>query len=564
MYSVRNLYDLPSSSWLFASLHGGLIHTIKFLRDEEKFEAYVGRTLFEEGYRGSWMSLIRVQASFVEIIEATKLGWQILVVPKYDIGCSSENETNWVLGLSGNDINQVGNLSRKCGNGKVVAAPVKGYSHGSSVGVREVLSRGFELKWSIGNCSRCRSSGGLCGFNNSTYLLQCICPDRPHRVHCDHKGHASLSLSLSQTLGNGTAIVKATIGTAVGVIGALAIILIVFNLRESKYNKYILFWRKQNQTDQNVETFLRNYGPVQVRRYTYLDVKKMTSSFKEKLGQGGYGGVYKGNLHDGSAVAVKVLKKSKGNGEEFINEVATISRTSHVNVVALLGFCYEGRMRALLYEFMPNGSLEKFIFDNDQPLGWGTLHQISLGIARGLEYLHRGCNTRILHFDIKPHNILLDKDFVPKISDFGLAKVCAREESIISMLDARGTIGYIAPEVFCRNLGGVSHKSDVYSYGMMVLEMVGGRKNVNVEVDDTSDIYFPHWIYKRLELDHEELGLKRIMNEVEKIEVKKMIIVSLLCVQANPSNRPAMSKVIGMLEGSLDSLQMPPKPFSSS
>ncbi|KAF3431749.1 hypothetical protein FNV43_RR26485 [Rhamnella rubrinervis] len=372
-------------------------------------------------------------------------------VPKYDIGCSSENETNWVLGLSGNDINQVGNLSRKCGNGKVVAAPVKGYSHGSSVGVREVLSRGFELKWSIGNCSRCRSSGGLCGFNNSTYLLQCICPDRPHRVHCDHKGHAS---------GNGTAIVKATI--------------------------------------------------VQVRRYTYLDVKKMTSSFKEKLGQGGYGGVYKGNLHDGSAVAVKVLKKSKGNGEEFINEVATISRTSHVNVVALLGFCYEGRMRALLYEFMPNGSRES------------TCTAVAT----------QGFFTLIL-----------------SLTTFFLTKTSCRRSLILASQ---------------KNLGGVSHKSDVYSYGMMVLEMVGGRKNVNVEVDDTSDIYFPHWIYKRLELDHEELGLKRIMNEVEKIEVKKMIIVSLLCVQANPSNRPAMSKVIGMLEGSLDSLQMPPKPFSSS
>ncbi|KAF3431901.1 hypothetical protein FNV43_RR26637 [Rhamnella rubrinervis] len=444
-------------------------------------------------------------------------------VPKYEIGCSEENETNWVLGLSRNDINQLGNLSRRCGDGgKVVVAPVKGYSHESRVGIKEVLRRGFELKWKADDCSRCQNRKG-------------------HLVH-----------------------LKVTIGTTVGAFGALTIIVIIFSQRKSKYSKYILFWKKQNQTDQNVETFLRSYGPVQVRRYTYLDVKKMTNSFKEILGQGGYGGVYKGILHDGSAVAVKMLKESKGNGEEFINEVATISRTSHINVVALLGFCYEGPKRALLYEFMPNGSLEKFIFHNDQPLGWETLHQISLGIARGLEYLHRGCNARILHFDIKPQNILLDKDFIPKISDFGLAKVCAREESIVSMLDARGTIGYIAPEVFCRNLGGVSHKSDVYSYGMMVLEMVGGRKNDKVVgVDHSSDIYFPHWIYKRLELD-EELGLKRIMNEVEKIEVKKMIIVSLLCVQANPSNRPAMSKVIEMLEGTLGSLQMPPKPFSSS
>ncbi|XP_024023260.1 rust resistance kinase Lr10 [Morus notabilis] len=295
----------------------------------------------------------------------------------------------------------------------------------------------------------------------------------------------------------------------------------------------------------------------------------MTNSFKEKLGQGGFGSVYKGKLNDGRLVAVKVLNESKANGEEFINEVATISRTSHVNIVSLLGFCFESAKRALIYEFMPNGSLEKFVFDentsenSNHQLDWETRYQISLGIARGLEYLHRGCNTRILHFDIKPHNILLDEDSVPRISDFGLAKICAREESLVSMTGPRGTIGYIAPEVFSRNFGGVSHKSDVYSYGMMVLELIGGRKNVNVQVDNSSEIYFPHWIYKRLELD-EELGLKRILDEGDRVKARKMIIVSLWCIQTDPSNRPAMSKVIEMLEGNLDSLQVPPKPFLAS
>ena len=295
----------------------------------------------------------------------------------------------------------------------------------------------------------------------------------------------------------------------------------------------------------------------------------MTNSFSEKLGQGGFGDVYKGKLDDGCLVAVKLLNQSKGeDGQDFINEVATISRTSHVNVVRLLGFCFEGPKRALIFEFMPNGSLEKFIFDenatkSNHHLNWETHYQISLGIARGLEYLHRGCNTRILHFDIKPHNILLDVDFVPKISDFGLAKICTRNESLVSMLSPRGTIGYIAPEVYSRSFGGVSYKSDVYSYGMMVLEMVGGRKNINIRVDNTSEIYFPHWIYKRLELD-EELGLKRITNEEDRVKVKKMIIASLWCIQTDPSNRPTMSRVIEMLEGSLDSLKVPPKPFLSS
>ncbi|CAN6675575.1 unnamed protein product [Malus baccata var. baccata] len=328
-------------------------------------------------------------------------------------------------------------------------------------------------------------------------------------------------------------------------------------------------WKKRIQKHQIVEAFLRSYGPLQVQRHSYSEVKKMTNSFKEKLGQGGYGAVYKGKLKDGRLVAVKVLTKLKGDGEEFMNEVAAISRTSHVNIVSLLGYCFEGSKRALIYEFMPNGSLEKFIFDASTPkndhhhLGWEPLYQISLGIARGLEYLHRGCNTRILHFDIKPHNILLDENFSPKISDFGLAKICNRKESIVSMLGARGTAGYIAPEVFCRNFGGVSHKSDVYSYGMMLSEIVGGRRNIDVEAENTSEIYFPHWIYKRLELD-EELGLQNVMNEEDKVRARKMIIVSLWCIQTDPSNRPAMREVIDMLEGSVDSLQIPPKPYLSS
>jgi serine/threonine protein kinase len=169
----------------------------------------------------------------------------------------------------------------------------------------------------------------------------------------------------------------------------------------------------------------------------------MTNFFGDKLGEGGYGGIYKGQLPDSCLVAVKVLKEARGNGEEFINEVASISRTSHVNIVSLMGFCFEGSKRALIYEFMPNRSLKKFIYKEsslkvDRQLEWKTLYKIALGIAQGLKYLHKGCNTRILHFDIKSHNIMLDENFCPKISDFSLAKICPREKSIISMLGARG------------------------------------------------------------------------------------------------------------------------------
>ncbi|TYH03304.1 hypothetical protein ES288_A09G209000v1 [Gossypium darwinii] len=338
----------------------------------------------------------------------------------------------------------------------------------------------------------------------------------------------------------------------------------------------ILFFRRKISTtfhckfrnrDQDIEAFLKNNGGLVPKRYSYSDIKKMTSSFKEKLGKGGYGSVYKGKLPDGRLVAVKLLNTSKGDGQEFINEVASISRTSHVNVVTLLGFCLEGGKRALIYEFMPNGSLEKFIYDyeqniskdNRQHLTVKDLYQIAIGIARGLEYLHLGCSTRILHFDIKPHNILLDDQFCPKISDFGLAKLCGRTDSMVSMLEARGTIGYIAPEVFCRNIGCVSHKSDVYSYGMMILEMGGGRKNLDVGVHHTSEIYFPQWIYEHIEQGNIEPELLGLVSKEETEIARKMIVVGLWCIQTNPKDRPSISKVKEMLE-STQPLQIPPKP----
>lgn len=219
---------------------------------------------------------------------------------------------------------------------------------------------------------------------------------------------------------------------------------------------------------------------------------------------------------------------------------------------------------------MPNGSLEKFIPDTSSSapegsLGLDKLFEIAVGIARGLEYLHQGCNTRILHFDIKPHNILLDKDLKPKISDFGLSKLCPNRSSIVSMQEARGTAGYIAPEVFCRTFGDVSHKSDVYSYGMMVLEMVVGRQNnINPQGGCSSEMNFSDWIYRHLEQNTVEI-YKNVLQEGKWNLVKrKLIIIGLWCIQTDPKNRPPISKVIEMLEGKLEYLQLPPRPYLSS
>lgn len=330
----------------------------------------------------------------------------------------------------------------------------------------------------------------------------------------------------------------------------------------------IFYFKRKHPLEkrQDVEAFLKSYGSPGPKRYTYTNLKRITNSFKDKLGEGGYGVVYKGILHNDHLVAVKILKKSQGDMKEFINEVASIGKTNHVNIVKLLGFCYKGQKRALVYDYMPNGSLEKFTYGgqkNHEPLSWEKLFDIAVGIARGLEYLHQGCNTRILHFDIKPQNILLDENFCPKISDFGLAKSCTKKDSIISMSEARGTIGYIAPEVFLKNFGGVSHKSDVYSYGMLVLEMVGCRYNADAKVECSTDQYFPDWIYKQLE-QVEELDHQGITNSEEGSLRRKMVLVSLWCIQTSPSSRPAMTRVVEMLEGTFETLQIPPMPSLAS
>ncbi|KVI00143.1 Protein kinase, catalytic domain-containing protein [Cynara cardunculus var. scolymus] len=258
----------------------------------------------------------------------------------------------------------------------------------------------------------------------------------------------------------------------------------------------------------------------------------------------------------------------------YLNEVAYIGAVQKLNMkwklatglcsiagIMFLSFvilCWRKRSFPFeLHASTPNGSLDKFLRDDDSRLDWNTLFLIAKGIARGLEYLHRGCNTRIVHFDIKPHNILLDADFVPKISDFGLAKLCKWKESIVSVMGARGTAGYMAPEVFLKSLGGASHKSDVYSYGMMVLEMTGARENNKACPTSRSEAYFPEWIHKKVEAG-DTLG---VYGDDEDELARKMVIVSLWCIQSGPSDRPSISKVVDMLEGNLESLQVPPSRF---
>ncbi|CAJ2637019.1 unnamed protein product [Trifolium pratense] len=332
------------------------------------------------------------------------------------------------------------------------------------------LNKGFELKYSVNQeCLSCLGNSEIlvenCTLKNnndieklavsSCYYDNCLSGSNVFPTNCSPLHKNSKPLSWQRKM---KAIAGSASGTFVGL--SICIIIIYFIYKFIKNNQEI------TNSDEGIEAFLKTHEGFSIRRYKFSDIKKMTNNFEVKLGQGGYGTVYRGKLINDRLVAVKILNASKGNGEDFMNEVSSITKTSHINVVALLGFCFDRRKKVLIYELMSNGSLDKFIYNNQpgaiQSLSWEILYQIAKGIARGLEYLHRGCSTRILHFDIKPHNILLDENFCPKISDFGLARLCPKKESIISMSDARGTMGYVAPELWNRNFGGVSHKSDVY------------------------------------------------------------------------------------------------------
>ncbi|XP_011015081.1 PREDICTED: L-type lectin-domain containing receptor kinase V.4-like isoform X3 [Populus euphratica] len=322
-------------------------------------------------------------------------------------------------------------------------------------------------------------------------------------------------------------------------------------------------WRRRHLSMyEDIEKFLQSHdNDLMPIRYTYSEIKKITNGFKDKLGEGGFGSVYKGKLRSGRFAAVKLLGNSKANGQDFIHEVATIGRIHHVNVVQLIGFTVEGSKRALIYEFMPNGSLEKYIFSKQGIVPRSEkIYEISLGVARGIEYLHQGCDIQILHFDIKPHNILLNDKFVPKISDFGLAKLYPTNNNTVPLTAARGTIGYMAPELFYKNIGGVSYKADVYSFGMLLMEMVGRRKNLNALANHSSQIYFPSWAHDQVSAG-KDIEVQEDATEHEKKTTKKMIIVALWCIQLKPVDRPSMHKAAEMLESDVESLRMPPKPF---
>ncbi|KDP35365.1 hypothetical protein JCGZ_10349 [Jatropha curcas] len=314
-----------------------------------------------------------------------------------------------------------------------------------------------------------------------------------------------------------------------------------------------------------IERFLSNMAREKPIRFSPQQIEEFTTNCSTILGSGGYGVVFQGELPNGVPVAVKILtnhSRDKKLEEQFMAEVSTIGRTYHANLVRLYGFCFDHSMMALVYEYMDNGSLNKFLFDETREIEWEKLREIAIGTAKGTAYLHEECQQMIIHYDIKPENILLDDSLNPKVADFGLAKLCNRESSKENLSGGRGTLGYSAPEVWYRNYP-VTHKCDVYSFGIVLFEIIGRRRHFDANLNESRQ-WLPKWtwdMYKNHELEV-MLYLCGIQGK-DKDKAERMCLVALQCIQNSPDARPLMSDVVKMLEGGMEIVQLIENPFES-
>nr|XP_009380742.2 PREDICTED: putative serine/threonine-protein kinase isoform X2 [Musa acuminata subsp. malaccensis] len=334
-----------------------------------------------------------------------------------------------------------------------------------------------------------------------------------------------------------------------GVIAILIVVLVLLALCW-KSRKPKPTWKTPNSTKSPADNFSGNLRTISY--FDYRTLKKATRDFhpKNQLGGGGFGPVYKGTLDDGRIIAVKQLSvgKSQQGEREFLAEVRMLTSIQHKNLVHLIGCCSEGAERLLVYECMTNGSLNSIFSGtgkSETSLNWKTRFQIIIGVARGLQYLHEDSNLRIVHRDIKASNILLDDKFQPKISDFGLARFFPEDEAYLSTRFA-GTLGYSAPEYALR--GELSEKADIYSFGVLVLEIISCRKNTDLSLPNEMQ-YLPEYawrLYERSKMT--DLVDSRLLEEgaLEK-DVLQVCHVALLCLQPHPSLRPPMSEIVAML-----------------
>lgn len=318
-----------------------------------------------------------------------------------------------------------------------------------------------------------------------------------------------------------------------------------------------LFRKKEDSHTRNtpeVDEEISNIQNVKVKLFTYKELKAVTDDFCEsnKIGEGGFGSVYKGRLKGGKIAAIKVLSAESRQGvREFLTEINVISEIEHENLVKLYGCCLQNSQRILVYNYLENNSLAQTLLGANRSniqFNWQTRYRICIGVGKGLAFLHEEVRPYIVHRDIKASNILLDRDLTPKISDFGLAKLIPDNATHVSTRVA-GTLGYLAPEYA---IGGrLTRKADIYSFGVLVVEIVSGRCNTNTRLPPEEQYILERtWeLYERKEL----VGLvdTSLNGDFDAEEACRFLKIGLLCTQDNPKRRPSMSTIVKMLNGEM-------------
>ncbi|KAF5189579.1 Pr5-like receptor kinase [Thalictrum thalictroides] len=313
-----------------------------------------------------------------------------------------------------------------------------------------------------------------------------------------------------------------------------------------------------NASPEFIRAFLSDVAIGQPKAFTQADLRIFTSQFLDKIGSDWFGDVYKGKFRDGKQLTVKVLAEKDVVEEIFMAEVGILSNASHRNLLKLYGYCFERNIKALVNEYMENGSFDKILYKNPRNLEWEKFYSIAIEIAKGLAYLHDGCNDRIIHHDVKAANVLLDQKLSPKIADFGVAKLIEKDRSHLTLTRTRGTPGYKAPEMWIPS-SRITCSCDVYSFGMLLFEVLGMREN-----NQKGQVWFPLQVWKAFEkgeLDNiiENCGIK----EKDKEKARVLSKVALWCAQFTPEVRPSMSTVVKMLEMEIP-VKNPTDPFTPS
>ncbi|KAB2623546.1 LRR receptor-like serine/threonine-protein kinase [Pyrus ussuriensis x Pyrus communis] len=353
------------------------------------------------------------------------------------------------------------------------------------------------------------------------------------------------------------------IGTMVGIGCAIAVVIIAIVLLA-----LVILWKRGLLGRQKtLEDDLKGVE-LQTRKFTFTQLKDATTNFDQanKIGEGGFGTVYKGILADGTLIAVKQLSsKSKQGNREFVNEIGMISALQHPHLVNLYGCCIDGNQLYLVYEYMENNSVSHALFGPEESrlkLDWPTRHNICVGIAKGLAYLHEESSLKVIHRDIKATNVLLDRHLNPKISDFGLAKLAEEDKTHISTR-AAGTFGYMAPEYALR--GHLTDKVDVYSFGIVVLEIISGKKS-STQQTNAEGFYILDWAHVlKSEGNLMNLVDPKLSLEFNNKEIMATINVALHCCNSTSKLRPTMSAVVSMLEGkaAVEEFVLDPNPSTS-